>query len=334
MRRISAAACGFAIVLCVAGCGISTVHRPAANLQPKPYLLHLPGITGGFWMHDKYCHALNAGGFDAETGIYDWTGSRFPISALQQRERNLVEAEKVAAILTKKSRAEPHRPLYLSCESGGAGIALWALEALPDDVHVDGVVLVSPAVSTEYDLTPALRHVRRKMLVFPSKADGLVLGIGTLFFGTMDRRHDTSAGLDGFTRPASGDASQYAKLEQYHYRGKMFFDYGNIGGHAWAMYPRFASAWLAPRLVEMTRASEESHPPSPRTRGEGGGEGRTARAHRTPADSSTGADHHVERSTDVQRPSPLSPALPPTAARLPPEYREEGEMLCEAQPAT
>ncbi|HEV2294936.1 MAG TPA: hypothetical protein VGR35_13870 [Tepidisphaeraceae bacterium] len=256
MRHTSTVACGFAISLCVAGCGLNPVHRPAAQLDPKPYLLHLPGITGGFWMHDRYCHALSAGGFDAETGIYDWTGSRFPISALTQRERNIEQAEKVAAILTMKHRAAPERPLYLSSESGGAGIALWALERLPEDVHVEGVVLVSPAMSAGYDLTPALRHVRGKMLVFPSKADGLVLGFGTLFFGTMDRRHDKSAGLDGFTRPPSGDATEYAKLEQHPYRGKMLFNYGNGGGHAWAMYPRFASAWLAPRLIEMARSGE------------------------------------------------------------------------------
>jgi alpha-beta hydrolase superfamily lysophospholipase len=256
MNRIPAALCTMMMLSLLAGCGITPVRRPAAHLDPKPYLLHLPGITGGFWMHDRYCAALNAGGFDAETGIYDWTGSRFAIAALTQRERNLKEAEKVAAILTKRYRAESDRPLYLSCESGGAGVAVWALERLPDDVYVDAVVLVSPALSAGYDLTPALRHVRRKMLVFPSKADGMVLGFGTMFFGTMDRQHDKSAGLDGFAPPASADAAQYAKLEQFHYRGKMFFAYGNGGGHAWAMYPRFASAWLAPRLIDLAREGD------------------------------------------------------------------------------
>ena len=255
MRHASALTCVMAatLTLATAGCGLTPVRRPAAQLEPKPYLLHLPGITGGFWMHDQYCRALNAGGFDAETAIYDWTGSRFPIAALTQRERNIVEAEKVARMITRKYRAAPDRPLYLSCESGGAGVAVWALERLPEDVHVEAVVLVSPALSTEYDLSAALRHVRGKMLVFPSKSDGLVLGFGTLFFGTMDRRHKKSAGLDGFTRPASGDPEQYAKLEQYPYRGKMLFTYGNGGGHAWAMYPHFASAWLAPRLIALAR---------------------------------------------------------------------------------
>jgi alpha-beta hydrolase superfamily lysophospholipase len=250
--------CCIVLASLLGGCGTSPVHRPAAKLDPKPYLLHLPGIAGGFRMHDRYCHALKAGGFDAETGIYDWTGGRFPISALRQRERNLREADKVAAILARKHRAEPHRPLYLSAESGGTGIAVWALERLPDDVQVDAVVLVSPAMSPGYDLSPALARVRRKMLVFPSKSDRFVLGFGALLFGTMDRRYGRSAGLDGFNQPARADAAQYAKLEQYPYRGKMFWDYGNGGGHAWAMYPRFASAWLAPRLVRLARQAHDS----------------------------------------------------------------------------
>jgi hypothetical protein len=265
MTRRLAAACIVAMMTLAMGCGMNPVKRPAAQLEPKPYLLHLPGITGGFWLHDSYCRALNSGGFDAETGIYDWTGSRFAIAALTQRERNLLEADKVARLITRKYRAAPERPLYLSCESGGAGVAVWALERLPEDVQVEAAVLVSPALSTEYDLSAALRHVRRRMLVFPSRSDGLILGFGTLFFGTMDRKHDKSAGLDGFTRPASADAAQYDKLEQFHYRGKMLFTYGNSGGHAWAMYPHFASAWLAPRLIELARERDAASKESPST---------------------------------------------------------------------
>lgn len=258
MRNGLAIACLFTVIPLLAGCGTTPVRRPAAQLDPKPYLLHLPGITGGFWMHDQYTRALNAGGFDAETGIYDWTGSRFSLSILGQREENLAQADKIARFLTKKYREAPDRPLYISCESGGAGVLVWALEKLPEDVQVEAAILVSPAVSTTYDLTPALRHVRKRMLVFPSKGDGLVLGFGTFIFGTMDRKHDKSAGLDGFTMPASADAEQYAKLEQFPYRGKFFWDYGNGGGHAWALYPHFASGYLAERLVEIARGDPES----------------------------------------------------------------------------
>lgn len=258
MRIRFAVACLFAMLgFLPGGCGVMPVHHPAAKLDPKPYLLHLPGITGGFWMHDQYTRALQAGGFDAETGVYDWTGSRFSLSILGEREKNLAQAEKVARFLVNKHQEDPQRPLYLSCESGGAGVLVWALERLPADVNVEAAVLVSPALSTTYDLSAALRHVRKRMLVFPSKSDGLVLGFGTFVFGTMDRKHEKSAGLDGFTMPNGADAEQYAKLEQHAYRGKYFWHYGNGGGHAWALYPHFASAWLAPRLIDIARSDGE-----------------------------------------------------------------------------
>jgi hypothetical protein len=36
-------------------------------------------------------------------------------------------------------------------------------------------------------------------------------------------------------------------------------EYGSSGGHAWALYPRFASAWIAPRLVEIARNGAAGH---------------------------------------------------------------------------
>lgn len=247
------------------GCGLKPIHRPAARLQPRPYLLHLPGITGAFGAHDKFLAALRTGGFDAQTGIYDWTNRRVPVLVIGSKQRNREEARKVAAHIVARHRAEPDRPIYLTCESGGAGIALWALEALPQDVQVEAAVLVAPAVSPDYDLSPALRQVRSRLIALPSKRDALVLGIGTSLFGTMDRRHGASAGFAGFKPPGAPKyPEQYAKLEQHPYDAKWRSAYGNDGAHWSALAPRFASGWLAPRLVELARANDlSSHAPNP-----------------------------------------------------------------------
>jgi len=262
---------GFLVtIVMLSGCGATPIRRPAAALEPKPYLLHLPGITGAFSVHDKYLAALNAGGFDAETGIFDWTNGRVPGFVLGARERNRAEARKVAALITAKHRAHPQRPIYLSCESGGAGIALWALEALPEDVHVEATVFVAVAVSPGYDLSPALRHVRSRMIVLPSKRDALVLGLGTMLFGTMDRRHGSSAGLGGFKEPAApAYPEQYAKVEQIPYQSGWWSAYGNDGMHWSAMTPRFASGWLAPRLIDLAReaSAKESRSTQPASSG-------------------------------------------------------------------
>jgi hypothetical protein len=253
-------------VTLLAGCGAKAVQRPPAKLDPKPYLLHLPGITGAFDVHDKYLDAIQAGGFDADMGIYDWTNGRVPGFVLASRERNRQEARKVAALITAKHRAQPHRPIYLTCESGGAGIALWALEELPDDVQVEATVFFAAAVSPGYDISPALRRVRSRMIVLPSKRDALVLGVGTSLFGTMDRRHGNSAGLVGFKAPdAPKFPEEYAKVEQVPYQSKWRSQYGNDGTHWSAMSPRFVSAWLAPRLIALAQQSAEANKTDPPT---------------------------------------------------------------------
>ena len=75
-----------------------------------------------------------------------------------------------------------------------------------------------------YDLTAALRAVRREMVVFWSPLDVVILGAGTRVFGTIDRVRTVSAGLVGFRVPAARRArrrsvdGQYAKLRQVRWR--------------------------------------------------------------------------------------------------------------------
>jgi hypothetical protein len=229
------------------------VRREPAGLDPKPYLLHLPGVGGTVWLHRDYLAALDRGGFDAEMEIVDWRRRRFPIAALQDYDANRAAAAEVARDITDRRRAEPDRPIYLSAESGGAGIAAWVLEALPDDVQVDAALLISPALSPDYDLSAALRHVRTRMFVFTSRNDALVLGLGTSLFGTMDGKKRMAAGMVGFRQPPDADPGQYAKLEQHPFEAGWFLAYGQLGGHASALGARFASARIAPMLVAIAR---------------------------------------------------------------------------------
>ena len=52
---------------------------------------------------------------------------------------------------------------------------MWALEKLPDDVMVDDLVMVASALSPQYDLSKALKHVRGKAYAFNSMLDVLIL---------------------------------------------------------------------------------------------------------------------------------------------------------------
>ena len=74
------------------------------------------------------------------------------------------------------------------------------------------IAMFAPALSPQYDLTKALKHVKGKLYVFSSPHDFVVLSAGTKMFGTMDGVRCEAAGLKGFVKPTSADSEQYKKL--------------------------------------------------------------------------------------------------------------------------
>jgi pimeloyl-ACP methyl ester carboxylesterase len=175
-------------------------------------------------------------------------------NAANRDARGRQVAEEVRAFRAKGTGG----PVYLVGKSGGTGVVVRALEALPED-SVDVAVLIAPAISPDYDLTRALRAVRREMVVFWSPLDLIILGAGTRIFGTIDRVKTVSAGLVGFRppRPAQGasaapdQAAQYAKLRQVRW-GPAMCSTGYLGGHVGPDSPAFLRKYVVPLL----RASE------------------------------------------------------------------------------
>src|SRR5690606_13849751 len=133
--------------------------------------------------------------------VPDWTGDEPGLPALWAIERNRLQARRIAGQITQYRQDHPHCPVYLIGVSGGSALVVWALAFLPEDVQVQDVVLLMPALSPGYDLTAALRRVAGRMHVFSSTGDTLVLGVGTRNFGTMDGVKCNAAGRVGFQRP-------------------------------------------------------------------------------------------------------------------------------------
>jgi hypothetical protein len=243
-----------------------TGQRPAdARPSPQVILLHLPGIGGRVGPDRLYTRALEAAGFAQAVSVYDWTGARRGLQALIDRPRNEREAAKVGRMIEDLRRGSPDAKIFISCHSGGAGIAAWALEGLPDGVNVDGVLLLSPALSPKYDLSKALSHVTGKAWVFTSTNDQLVLGAGTRMLGTIDRVHEEAAGLRGFLKPDGADDGQYKKLVQIPYTSEWTV-YGNIGDHIGSLAGAFAEKVLSPLLLKGEVPVVEAKLPAPTTR--------------------------------------------------------------------
>lgn len=210
-------------------------------------LLHLPGIGGHRSIDDSLVRGLQQGTIGPLTEIYDWTHGDFGMPALVAVQQNRAEAKKIAEKITQLARENPNRRIFLSSHSGGTGLAVWALEELPEGVMIDTLLMIAPALSPQYDLSKALRHVRTRAYTFNSTLD-IILSFGTQQFGTMDRQNTTSAGFGGFAVLPSADAKQYAKLVQIPYDPSWMM-LGNAGGHVGAMNRLFARTIVAPLLL-------------------------------------------------------------------------------------
>ena len=270
-----------AAVLCLLPSILSAgFTAPARAADPKPtndYLLHLPGIAGYHWVDKQMLLGLREGGVRGTIDVRDWPGDDAGLGALFGRQRNEREAQAVADTITARAREHPDARIVLTAHSGGTGILVWALEKLPADVRVDTVLLLAPALSPDYDLSKALKHVRGKMYSFTSELDAFVLGAGTSTFGTIDGVKCDAAGRWGFEMPDTADARQYEKLVPMPYKAEWMRD-GNLGEHIGALSRRFSRNTLAPlvtgmpttRPVQQARESAQPSKPADRRRWDGG----------------------------------------------------------------
>ncbi len=235
--------------------GCVTLPAPTPEQEQKRIVYVLPGIEGRSRYNLNIAKGLLDGRFDGAVEIHDWTtgaGSLAWFIHLADKRRNHIEAIRLARRIVQYQRQNRKRPVYIVAHSGGAGIALQAVENLPEDTPVEAVVLLAAAVSPERDLSQSLACTRQGIWNFYSRRDFMFLVLGTSLFGTIDRRHGPSAGAVGFSEP--DDLSQEAaelyaeKLHQIPYDPAMATD-GNRGGHADCTSPQFVAQWIAPIIT-------------------------------------------------------------------------------------
>jgi hypothetical protein len=168
---------------------------------------------------------------------------------------NIINRDAQARLFAESIRvhkaSQSECPVFIVAKSGGAGVAVKALELLDEDT-VERMVLLAPALSPRYELTAALRAVRVEMVVFWSPLDLVILGAGTRLFGTIDRVRTIGAGLVGFQVPPSHAADparnrEYGKLRQIRWHPRMAIS-GHLGGHMGPDSPFFLRKYVLPLL--------------------------------------------------------------------------------------
>lgn len=236
-------------LLAVVGCANYTTDER----YDRGLVLILPGIEGRGMINQGIVDGLGNAGVPYALEIYDWT-TGIPMNFLAHEmdyNRNRQQGRLIAQRLVDYQRVYPGRPLWAIGQSGGGGVLVFALEALPDDVQVDGAVLLAPALSQQYNLAPAMRHCRRAIHHYYSPGDSVFLGMGTEVFGTIDRKHESAAGRVGFRRPPSlkePEAQLYSSRLRQVDCSEPGRTPGHVGLHLTSSNPEFIEKVVAPLI--------------------------------------------------------------------------------------
>lgn len=119
-------------------------------------------------------------------------------------------------------------------------MAVLLVQALPEDVTIDRLILVAPAISRDFPLdTAVLPHVREFIVNYASASD-FTVGWGTACFGTIDRRWEASAGARGF-------ALEHPRLVEWHWSRDVLRN-GHYGNHLSYLSARWQRAYLLPAI--------------------------------------------------------------------------------------
>ena len=235
-----------ACLTAVGGCaGADAARYNTTERQQQGLVLLLPGIEGEGPFSYAVRQGLDEAGVDQALSIYRW-GWPIPGAMLLNQidfRRARRVAKKVADRVVKYRDKHPGRPVHLLGHSGGGAIAVFAAEALPPPYQVDGIILLSPSLSSGYDLSEVLAKSQKGIVHFWSPGDIALLVVGTSLFGNLDGVHGPAAGATGFTK-TEGNVDLFGKLYELQW-GQDMAGSGHLGGHMGTTHNRFVNQWIA-----------------------------------------------------------------------------------------
>ncbi len=235
-----------------------------ATTQSKLALHRVPGVTcparvyvadgaGNFQIASRTLQSVvQADHYPLQVVPFNWSHGYGRVVADQVGYTHArMEGRRLANEVCSYHAAHPEIPIYLVGHSAGSAVVLAALENLPPGV-VDRALLLSPSLSTTYDLRQALSAAQRGIYVYYSTHDYWYLGLITGVLGTSDRRWTASSGRYGFeVQDQCAGVNWYGKLYQRSWQppdAKL----GNYGGHYGNYQPEFLRAYIIPLLQPST----------------------------------------------------------------------------------
>lgn len=257
MKKISASILFVSLMCSSAGCS-NIVKFAVDKTQPRGiqqegvvYYVGGAGPVGNIGSFDVP-RGLRDAGFRGVVEVVPWQSWTHAGDQLNIN-RNRLKAAELSEQIQRYRRRHPDAPIHIIALSAGTGIATFALEYLPESIKVDNVAYLGCSMSSEHDMTRALRRVRGKLYVLYS-SDDVILKNFVWYTGTVDRKEsrDGIAGLEGFheiSSPYPDTERQYRKLVNVPYRLE-FRDAGYDGGHVSGTAKTFVQFYVAPALMK------------------------------------------------------------------------------------
>ena len=213
----------------------------------------LPGIDGHTTVSDNVSRGLFKAESPHAVEIHDWRW--FPgwnPLHLSTYRNNVAKASLVAKRIRDYREQYPDGQVHLVGHSAGAGMVLFTLRELLDDQPITSAVLLAAAVSRDFDVEELTTCTTHGIWNFSSFADLPAVGLGTLIFGTMDRKHGAAAGAFGFR----GCKPNNSRLREVRYSLPMV-RYWHFGGHFGCTNVAFVSRYIAPIISGTARTVPE-----------------------------------------------------------------------------
>ena len=172
---------------------------------------------------------LRQAGYEGEFLYWKWHSTWracLVIPALADRGLLERESRRLADFVARRRKEHPDQPIYLVGYSGGGYVTVRALELLDGTHRVDSAAVLAGAFSPRRDLRAACRSLAGPLVVSSSPADWLIVGLGTLLFGTADRVWALSVGMTG----PSDRTGRRPQAVSIRWRPGMVA-FGHFGGH-------------------------------------------------------------------------------------------------------
>jgi hypothetical protein len=155
-------------------------------------------------------------------------------------------ARRLAKQIEKIRRKDTESPIYLMGLSAGTSVVLGALEQLKPGVQVDSVVLFSPSVSSQRDLTKIMQHVKHNLYATCSPHDAIIAGMAV----NADGLKGPPAGRNGFRMPRGDERMReaYRRVVNLPWQPSYVGFHWN-GSHTGVTHSQFVASVVAPRIL-------------------------------------------------------------------------------------